>query len=185
MAFEVVGDVLGDVLGDMDGDVDGEVIGAVTSKGKLLRLPPKPGWRSGQLAPGVMSPQEGLIPLPMTAQAGSPPGTFVATLSAITFQGQLQKPFRGERVLVSVVRTGATAVGRLLTQIFVGTDLQQAEVTGFDIELIGVATAFGTRLTLMQAPPGVLIRMLITLSAGLTAPDTIFASMLVLGRVIH
>ena len=177
MAFEVVGDVLGDVDGDVLGDdVDGEVIGVATSKGKLLRLPKRPSWRHGQLAPGVMAPQEGLIPLPMTAQAGSPPGTFTSLIPAITFQGQLQKPFRGERVLVAPVRTGPTAVGRLLTQIFVGVDLQQAEVTGFDLELIGVSTAFGTRLTLMQAPPGVLIRMLITLSSGLTAPDTIFAT---------
>jgi hypothetical protein len=185
-AFEVVGDLLGEE--GLDGEEVADILGAVKAargRGRMLRLPAKPSWRSGQLAPGVMTPQEGLVPLPMTAQAGSPVGTFTATLPSITFLGRLQKPYRAERLLVSSVRTGATSTGRLLGQIFVGTDLQQAQINGFDLELIGPATAFGTRLTLLQAPPGVEINVAVTLSSGLTAPDTIFASMLFLGRVVH
>jgi hypothetical protein len=185
MTFEVVGDVLGEVEGDVLGELDGrdEVVGAITKKGHMLKLAKKPGWRSGQLAPGVMSPGEGLVPLPMTAQQNG--GTFTAAITNITWQGQLQKPFRSERILVSTVRTGATATGRLLGQIFVGTDLQGAEIAGFDLELVGAVTAFGTRLTLIQAPPGVLVRIPTTLSNNPTAPDTIFASMMFLGRIIH
>lgn len=186
---DVMGDVDGDIMGDLDGDYDmhGEdVIGARRRRAgrgnRALAIPPKPGWRK-QLAPGVIQPDEGMVPLPLAPQANG--GTFTTAIPQITFQGQLQKPFRAERLLVSVVRTGPTATGRLLSQLFVGTDLQQAEIAGWDIELIGQATAFGTRLTSKAAEPGVLIRVVSTLSSGLTAPDTIFASVMFLGRVVH
>jgi hypothetical protein len=133
----------------------------------------------------VIQPDEGLVPLALTGQSGSPPGQFSATISQITFQGQLQKPFRAERLLVSVVRTGASAVGRLLTQLFVGTDLQQAEITGWDAELIGQANAFGTRLTCKAAEPGVFLRCVINLSNLLTGTDTILANFTFMGRIIH
>jgi hypothetical protein len=177
---------------DLDGDdIEGSIMGEV-GRGRARRrravrqlsLPPKPDWRN-QLAPGVIQPDEGLVPLTLSGQAGAPAGTFSATVPSITFQGQLQKPFRPERLLTSTVRTGASAVGRLITQLFVGTDLQQAEVAGWDAELIGAANAFGTRLTCKAAEPGVFIRAIVTLSTGLTGTDTIFANLTFLGRVIH
>lgn len=168
-----------------DGEVMGEVMGARHSRHhgghRLARIPNKMPWRQ-QLAPGVMQPDEGLLPLPLTAIANT---TFTATVTQITFQGQLQKPFRGERVLVSVIRTGATAVGRCLGQFFVGTDLQQADIQAWDLELIGNPNSFGTRLTMHQAEPGVLIRVITTLSVGLTGTDTVLLSMLLLGRIVH
>lgn len=189
--FEVVGHtedgspILGEVMGDMDGDMDGEVMGARHRRhaSRMMRIPAKPQWRN-QLAPGVIQPDEGMIPLPMTPLAGS--GSFSSTLSQITWQGQLQKPFRAERLLVSVVRTGTDATGRLLTQLFVGTDLQGAEISGWDAELIGQATAFGTRLTCKAAEPGVQIRLIVNLSNLMTiTTSSIFATFMFLGRVIH
>jgi len=127
-----------------------------------------------------------MVPLPMTPQAGTPAGTFTSTLSQITWAGQLQKPFRSERLLVSVVRTGTDATGRLLTQLFVGTDLQQAEIAGWDAELIGQATAFGTRLTCKAAEPGVQVRLIVTLSSAMTVTtSSIFATFMFLGRIVH
>ncbi len=175
--------------GDLMGDED---VGAAVQRRppqrrpghRMQRLPPRPDWRN-QLAPGVIQPDEGLVPMALTGQSGSPPGQFSATISQITFQGQLQKPFRAERLLVSVVRTGASAVGRLLTQLFVGTDLQQAEITGWDAELIGQANAFGTRLTCKAAEPGVFLRCVINLSNLLTGTDTILANFTFMGRIIH
>ncbi len=189
MGFEVVGyDVEGnEILGD---EVTGEVMGAAAPALarrhlRSIRIPPKPGWRN-QLAPGVIQPDEGMVPLPMTALAGSPAGTFTSTLNQITFQGQLQKPFRPERLLVSVVRTGTDATGRLLTQLFVGTDLQGAEISGWDAELIGQANAFGTRLTCKAAEPGVQVRFIVTLSNAMTVTtSSIFATFLMLGRIVH
>jgi len=193
MGFEVVGydvegnAIVGEVMGDGYG-LDGEVMGAALARprhARSIRIPPKPGWRN-QLAPGVIQPDEGLVPLPMTATAGSPAGTFTSTLPQITFQGQLQKPFRAERLLVSVVRTGTDATGRLLTQLFVGTDLQGAEIAGWDAELIGQANSFGTRLTCKAAEPGVQIRLIVTLSNAMTVTtSSVFATMLFLGRIVH
>jgi hypothetical protein len=193
-AFEVVGDVMGDeeIEGDVMGGDIAEVVGAAVHKaivkatrgGGNIRVK-RPGWRGNTLAPGVEVPDEGMVPLGMKADSGSPLGTFSSTLSFMTFTGRQQKPYRAERFLVSVVRTGATAVGRLLGQFFVGVDLNQGAIQGVDIELYGAVTAFGTRLTLLQAPPGVDISVPVTLSSGLTAPDTIFATLQWSGRIVH
>lgn len=174
----IVGDVMGyDVMGPA-------VHRHPAHRVRHIALPPKPEWRN-QMAPGVIQPDEGMVPLPLSPQAGSPLGTFTAAIPTITFQGQLQKPFRNERLLVSVVRTGASATGRLLAQLYVGTDLQQAEISGWDIELVGLAGSFGTRLTTKPAEPGVFTRLVVSLSSVLAGTDTIFASCMFLGRVVH
>jgi hypothetical protein len=193
--FQVVGDVMGDVMGeddDVSGDDDGaQVVGynddgypiVVTGKkrrrgGSTVHVQ-KPNWRQSQLAPGVIAPDQGLLPLPM--------GNFTFALAAQTntFQGQLQKPFRGERLLVSTVRTGTSAVGRLLGQIFVGTDLSALDIAPVDLEQIGSPQAFGVRLTMKPAQPGVFIRIVTTLSSAIASTDTIFASVQLLGRNVH
>jgi hypothetical protein len=180
-----------------DGDgVEGSVMGSVMGRGfevvgargrgrrggRQIAIPPRPAWRN-QLAPGVIQPDEGLVPLPLQPLSNS--GTFGAGVSSITWQGDLQKPYRPERLLVSVVRTGTTATGRLLGLLWVGTDLQQGDIFGFDIELFGSATAFGTRLTCKAAQPGVKIRMVVTPTAVPTGTDTIFASISFAGRIVH
>jgi len=186
--MQVVGyDVEGnEVYGDVDGEVMGDgVMGARRRRaGRSIAIPPKAGWRN-QLAPGVIQPDEGMVPLTLVGQSGSPPGQFSSTLQTITFQGQLQKPFRPERLLCSTVRTGTSAVGRLLTVLYVGTDLQQADINGWDAELVGLPGAFGTRLTCKAAEPGVLIRAVVTLSQAVAATDTIFANFTFMGRIIH
>lgn len=199
-AIELDGDIMGSIMGTGE-----QIVGAVVrhphtghhrmlklvprggpeaGHNRALALPERPDWRE-QLAPGVIQPDEGMVPLPLLPQAGA--GTFTNTLFAITFQGQLQKPYRPERLLVSSSRTvGAAQIPRILGQVFVGTDLQAAEITTFDLELVGNANSFGTRLTCKAAEPGVLVRILAQLSSALpTTTDTIFASMLWLGRVIH
>lgn len=173
---------------DYEGNaVYGEVMGDDEHVGRGRRarhiaLPPKPDWRN-QLAPGVIQPDEGMVPLTLVGQANG--GVFNLNNQVITFQGQLQKPYRAERLLCSTVRTGTTAVGRLLTVLYVGTDLQQADINGWDAELVGLPGAFGTRLTCKSAEPGVLIRAVITLSSALTTTDTIFANLTFMGRIIH
>jgi len=199
---EVEGDVMGDVMGvgyegPMGGfDGSAEVVGydhfgdpiVVGARGRRRRrgrhavAVRRPGWRAGQLAPGVIAPDQGLLPLPLS---GNPGATFSSTVNAITFEGQIQKPFKGERILVSTVRTGATAVGRLIAQLFVGTDLNQLDVPGFDAEQLGDPNAFGVRLSMKPAQPGVFLRLVVNLSAPLTAPDTIFTTVTILGKAVH
>lgn len=203
--FEVIGDgyeddVQGDVMGDVMGyggpmgsyDGGAQVVGyddegypVVVGKGRtrgrrrpMVQLS-KPGWRESQIAPGVIAPDQGLLPLPMGLV------TFALATQTFTFQGQIQKPFRGERLLVSTVRTGASAVGRLMGQIFVGSDLAALDVPPVDIEQIGSPQAFGVRLTMKPAQPGVFIRIVTSLSSALAGADTIFATVTLLGRNIH
>lgn len=200
---DVEGDVMGDVMGYAGpmGDYEGSalvgydswggplVVGAARRRrvvrpgGRSPILVRKPGWRASQVAPGVIAPDQGMLPLPMPGNAGV--NTFTSVINTITFQGSLQKPFRGERLLVSVVRTGASAVGRLMGQLFVGTDLQQADIPPMDIELVGDPAGFGLRLTMKPAQPGVLIRIQTTLSVPLVAPDTIQVNVQLNGRIVQ
>lgn len=199
-------DVLGDVLGyDVDGDeLDGEeevIVGAVAVNprtgrrrlikpgraagrgGAMMQLPPKPNWRKGQIAPGVHAPGEGFIPCPLI---GIPSATFALATPNITFQGQVQEPFQPMRLLVSVVRTGASAATpRILGQLFVGSKLQQVQIAPFDIELVGTANAFDVMLTCQPVNPGVFINLQCGTSAALAGADTIFVSSMFLGKAIQ
>lgn len=186
---EVEGDVMGEQMQVVGYDDDGTeiVVGRAPARrrrGASIRVH-RPGWRTTQMAPGVIAPDQGLLPLPLTGITGNEFSTAVGTASTITFQGQIQKPFRGERLLVSTVRTGATAVGRLLSQLFVGTDLQQLDIGGFDAEQVGTPTAFGVRLTMKPAQPGVFIRLVTTLTTPVSGTDTILATVTLLGRLVH
>lgn len=197
--FEVIGDVMGDedVQGDVMGyggpmgDYDGGaqvvghddngypvVVGRRAPRGHAVAVH-RPGWRRGQLAPGVIAPDQGLLTLPM--------GNFTFALAAQTntFQGQVQKPFRGERWLIRVVRTGASAIGTILAQLFVGTDLAMLDVSPVDLESLANPQAFGVRMTMKPAQPGVFIRAVCTLSSALASTDTISVSLQLLGRNIH
>jgi hypothetical protein len=153
--------------------------------GAQITLPPKPEWRHGELAHGVQAPDTGMFPLPLTGTGGT--NTFSATVSSITFQGSLQKPYRSERLIFIVTRVGASATNlRVQGQIFVGTDLQQGELGLLDLESLGAVTAFGTRLTLSPANPGVFVRLQTQLVGGaLTGTDTILINAYFLGQVIH
>lgn len=185
---EVEGSVMGSVMGmevvGYEDDGSPIIVGKAAPKrrGGLVRVR-KPDWRKTQLAPGVIAPDQGMLPLPLNGKGGT--NIFALATQTITFEGQLQKPFRGERLLVSVVRTGASATGRLIGQLFVGTDLQQLDVGGFDIEQVGLPGAFGVRLTMKPAQPGVFIRLVTTLNVPLAGADTINTTITLLGRNVH
>jgi len=179
--YDVEGSVMGSVMGGFD-VVGASARSARRKPARQIRLPPKPQWRN-QLAPGVIQPDEGMVPLPMQPLSNN--GTFAAGVASITWQGDLQKPFRPERLLVTVNRTGTSATGRLLGLLWVGTDLQQGDIFGFDIEAFGNTTAFGTRLTCKAAQPGVKIRLVVTPTSVPTGSDSIFASVSFAGRIVH
>jgi hypothetical protein len=178
--FEIGEDVLGDALSDALLKLQGA---NKINPGALLRLPPRPDWRGGTLAPGVESPGEGLVALPLTPQANN--GVFAAAFPAITFQGQLQKPYRPERFLMpAAVRTGPSATGIILGKFWVGTDLQAADIQGLPLETLGAVTAFDTRMSFNQAAPGVLMRIEATITPAPTGGDTVSAQMFFLGAVV-
>lgn len=186
-----IGSIMGDVMGELEdqglsGAVLGQVEAAVARVARKVGTQVtvhKPHWRNGELAPGVMAPGEGKVPIGMVAQAGG--GTFTATLSSIDFVGRNQKPFKPVRILATTVRTGASATGRLLTKMYVGTDLMQGTLAAIDLELIGAPTSFDTEVDFLQGPPGVEVTFSIVLSAAPTGGDTIFATMMCLGKIVH
>jgi hypothetical protein len=153
--------------------------------GAHITLPQTAPWRHGEIAHGVQAPDTGMFPLPLSGTGGT--NTFSATVSSITFQGSLQKPYRSERLIFIVTRIGASATNlRVQGQIFVGTDLQQGELGLLDLESLGAVTAFGTRLTLSPANPGVFVRIQSQLVGGaLTGTDTILVNTYFLGQIIH
>jgi hypothetical protein len=54
-----------------------------------------------------------------------------------------------------------------------------------DLESLANPTAFGVRLTMKPAQPGVFIRAVCTLDTVLTTTDTIKVTLQLLGRNIH
>jgi hypothetical protein len=201
------GSVMGSVMGQYGmvpygggygvygGESEEEVVGRAIAKHRARHghpahhraiVPPaKPEWRSGDLAHGVQQPDEGLLPMPLSGAGGT--NVFTATVPNITFESQVQKPYRAERMVFIVTRTGASAAAlRAQGQIFVGTDLQQGELGLLDFESLGAPTAFGFRLSLTPASPGVFLRLQTQLVGGaLTGTDTIAINCYFLGRVIH
>ena len=170
----------GDEYGAMHGDVLGaDIVGAVLrqlqarrraaparsmparrsmpsagSQGRTLGAPinGQVPWRQAQLGPGVNAPTEGLYPLPLVPQTNN--GVLTPAIGTIVFSAQPQKPFRGERLIATIVKSaGATAVDVQSTNFFVGTDLQQAFSGNISLSIFS-NTAVGVRLALSHVMPG-------------------------------
>lgn len=170
VGYTVVGELEGEG-GVMEGEIVGEGIDAATGRrvvyrrmpvrraaGNVMRLPPPMPWRGQVITPGVNKPHPGLVSLPLKPDLQG--GVWTAGLGSqttITWEGRPQKPFRGERLIAKVTRV-LTVANAMLQAIYVGTDLQQAEVGPQDVEFY-VVTAFGVREVWDPAGPGVLIRL--------------------------
>ena len=191
MDHEALGEVLGELLGiDTMGDLDGmSTVGRRRRHGRAhhnpARIMAKPDWRTHQLAPGVQSPREGMEPLPLTPDLNN--GIFNATTPNINFTARPQRPFRGERLLAQVLRSGASTAGvsAVTTGVFVGTSLQQLTLASYNLEFFA-ATAFGVRLDLIPAEPGIdiTIRCTVTPTGVIAGTDFINLQLLLLGRSI-
>lgn len=191
MAADLMGDLMGEDGDELslvgEGD-DGEELGirlaraTLPAKGRMLRLPQRPGWRA-QVAPGVGVPREAMQPLPLTPAANN--GTFTSAISSINYSARPQRPFRGERLFASVARQGPSAQGILLVlgAVIVGTTVQQVEVGDLPLDMFA-PTSFGSRMSLDQAQPGVLITAPVSLRGTLVSPDEIGVALTLLGRTI-
>lgn len=144
---------------------------------------PNPPWF--QSAFGVSPNTEQMHILPLTPQANN--GIFSATVATISYQARPQRPFRGERPLVTMQATGTTSVGvqPFSTLITVGVIPQQVEIGNIPISL-WAPTAFGVRLAMTDAAPGVLINFPVQLPTPnpITTTDTLFVQISLIGRVL-
>lgn len=189
MDSEALGEILGEVLGiDTMGDLDGMSTVGRRHRGRHhghhgghMPVISKPGWRQHQLAPGVQAPREGMEPLPLSPSVGN--GVFSATVTNINYTARPQRPFRGERLLVQVIRSGTSAAASapLASGIFVGTALQQLQIGNIPLEFFS-PSAFGVRMDLLPAEPGIDITFQCLLTAALTSTDTLTLQMMLLGR---
>lgn len=178
------GDVLGDVLGDATVGA-ARLRNAAAARGVQLArmLPRTPQWRQ-RMAPGVPAPGVGLVPLPLAPDANN--GNFTSAFAAINFEGRPQKPFRGERLIALIGRSAGvpTSTRALTSGIFVGTDPQQAQIANIDLEVFA-PTSFGVRLNMVQAEPGVLIRLPCLVSAAIAMGETLSLTLMILGHYVR
>jgi hypothetical protein len=188
---EALGEVLGELLGiDTMGDdsMGMDTVGRRRRHHKHRRIPimNKPDWRQGQLAPGVLAPSEGLEPMPLTPNLNG--GVFDASTPLISFTGRPQRPFRGERLLAQVLRSGTSAAGvfAVTTGVFVGTSLQQLQIGNYNLDFFP-ANAFGVRLDMIPAEPGIdiTINVTVTPAATITGTDFLSVQLLLLGRCMR
>lgn len=188
MADHMMGDLMGD---DFDMVGEEEDMGAslrlarpAQARGRTLQLPPRPAWRP-QLAPGVPLPGETVEPLPLAPQSNN--GVFSAGVNQIQFSARPQRPFRGERIVATIFRNGPTATATPIFAggIVVGTQVQSVEIGNLPLDIFA-PNAFGVRLSLASAEPGVLISGNVQLfGTPLVAPDTIGVTVTILGRSIR
>ena len=149
-----------------------------------------PPWRP-MMAPGSPPLGEGHVPLPLNPEQfngiwGGTGTAFAPAGTQITFSARPQKPFKTTRLLVNATKSnGGSAIGRLVGEIFVGTDLQQGELGDIDLESIGAATAFDTWISFKQAEPGVWIRVQAHLTAYPTGTDFESFNLMCIGHFLH
>lgn len=185
MAYDLMGEE--DVMGDDEMETVGapfRMVRGAAPRGSTLRLPPRPAWRQ-QIAPGVPPPSEGLETLPMVPSAAN--GIFTnGGVTSIFWEARPQRPFRGERIIAIVSRSaGAGGIIPVINPgIFVGTNLQAAELGQVPLETFA-PTAFGVRLTLTQAAPGLLIKIPVELIGNVPVGEQVAVSITILGRSVR
>jgi len=150
--------------------------------GAPLATPPL--WRDAQAAPGVQVPTEQLLPLGFLPDGGS--FSFVpGGPTTIVFRALPQKPFRGERLIIDVSKSaGAIANTVSVNTLAVGTDLQI--VSAAPVPAVAFSpTAFGVRLALTAAQPGIQISIAVELiGPALALNESVTVVPTVLGRAI-
>jgi hypothetical protein len=178
----LAGDVMGDDELD-DSELDGmELVGRAARRMITHHAPARPNWRR-RLAPGVMPPGYGVVPLSLEPQTND--GVFDATHQVIKFIGETNQPFRGERYVSEVdFSTGATGIQLRQSPIFVGTIPQQADLNELPVKSFQ-ATAFGVRFVMIQVEPGVKVTVTLRAVTAVPADEAITVSIFIMGRYVH
>ena len=184
--LDIVGD---DLSGDMEGDYTecDEMMGMSTvgrgrrRRGRAQRgggpiTVPTPRWMNATTSQGVSRPQEDLDFLsfsPLTIAAGATTGTLTS---------QPQRPFRGERLILTATNitagTDASGTATINPAIFVGA-VQVGATQGATPFQAFRADAFGVRLSWPSAGQGTTVNIPVVLttvapSGGVSVTGTVF-----------
>jgi hypothetical protein len=173
-----------DVGDDIDmGDLDD--VGAVRRRSRYgasrraLQVRPSPA--NVQQVPGVS-------PVAMKRMVLGLGSLFFAVAQPLTSQTlsvQPQVPFKGERLVIAVGRTGTTAAGPLLTitAFSIGIKDQRGGFNPIGVDVFG-ATATEIELVMDPAGPGVTITLTISTTAIPTTTDRIDVNASIIGMGI-
>jgi hypothetical protein len=118
--------------------------------------------------PGVPMPAVRLQPLGLGATA------FTATSGTLLqLQASPQRPFQGQRLILDITRTGASATGLVtVSRLDVGTDNQLVGSGSISAGAFA-ATAFDANIRFAPATPGVNITVQLNISAAPTMTDRV------------
>jgi hypothetical protein len=176
MAYDVLGY---DVLGDGDDDVSGtdDMLGAQVAPGGLRNARWARQLRQG--APGAPAISEMMLPLGLGSFTVTATSATTFTLTAVP-----QLAYRGERLILSAFNTTGADAGSLfvINDIKVGQRSQLVSPSALPAAAFA-ATAFGVRLAIDPAVPGVIITVSVSyIGPALAGDDTATITGTILGR---
>lgn len=129
--------------------------------------------------PGVPAPGARLQPLGLGSTAFTAASGTVLALTA-----RPQRPFKGQRLVVDITRTGATATGLVtITRLDIGT-MNQLVSSGSLSASAFAATAFDVNLQLDPATPGIDIVVQFAISVAPGGADRVDISGTIFGTTV-
>ena len=129
--------------------------------------------------PGVPMPGVRLQPLGLGATAFTAASGTILALTA-----QPQRPFKGQRLVVDITRTGASATGLVtITRLDVGTSNQLVASSALSAAAFA-PTAFDVNLQLDPATPGITITVQFAISAAPAGADRVDIGATILGTSV-
>lgn len=148
-----------------------DYVGAARRGARARRAPAARGVPARQLipqVPGVPMPGVRLQPLGLGATA------FTSTSGTLLqLQASPQRPFQGQRLILDITRTGATATGLVtVSRLDVGTDNQLVGSGAISANAFA-PTAFDANVRFAPATPGVNITVQLNISAAPTMTDRV------------
>jgi hypothetical protein len=147
--------------------------------GGMFSSPGVPARRLIPRVPGVPMPGARLQPLGFGSSAFT-----VASGTVLSLTATPQRPFKGQRLVVDITRTGATATGLItITRLDVGT-ANQLVSSGPLAAAAFAATAFDVNLELDPATPGILIVVQLAISVAPAAADRVDFAAVMFGTAV-
>jgi hypothetical protein len=129
--------------------------------------------------PGVPAPGARLQPLGLGATAFT-----AASGTLLQLQASPQRPFKGQRLIIDLTRTGATSTGLVtVTRLDVGTSNQLVGSGGISASAFQ-PTSFDANVSLDPATPGVNITLQLSISAAPGGADRVDIGGTIIGTTV-